>query len=123
MPSFSQHHWSFQPDQAVARSSKSAVQSNGPPKGVVEVVVVVEVEVVVLVVVTVVDVVVLSVLVVRVVVLEVDVDDVADVVEVVDEVVVSQHCIWSGGSQACAEGNMELGLMLRPLGHASLEQA
>jgi hypothetical protein len=98
------------------------VQSNGPPKGVVEVVVLLDVDVVVLVVVIVVDVVVLRVLVVLVVVLEVDVEDVADVVEVVDEVVVSQHCVSPGGSQACAEGSVEPGLKLRPLGHASLAQ-
>jgi len=83
---------------------------------------VLEVDVVVLVVVTVVEVVVLSVLVVQVVVLMVDVDDVAEVVEVVDEVVVSQHCAWSGGPQACARGSMGPVLKLRPLGHASLPQ-
>jgi len=98
------------------------VQSNGPPKGVVEVVVVLEVDVVDLVVVAVVEVVVLCVLVERVVVLEVDVDDVADVVEVVDEAGVSQHSVWPGGSQACAEGNVAPGLKLSPLGHASLAQ-
>lgn len=98
------------------------MQSNGPPKGVEEVVVVLEVDVVVLVVVAVVEVVVLSVLVVQVVVLVVDVDDVAEVVEVVDEVAVSQHCAWSSGSQACTPGSMEPVLRLRPLEHASLSQ-
>jgi len=89
---------------------------------VVEVVVVLEVDVEVVVVVKVVEVVVLSVLVVQEVVLMVDVDDVAEVVEVVDDVVVSQHCAWSGGSQACAEGNMGPVFKLRPLGHDSLSQ-
>jgi len=87
-----------------------------------EVVVVLEVDVVVPVVVAVVDVVVLRVLVVQVVVLMVDVDDVAEVVEAVDEVAVSQHCVWSGASQACATGSMGPVFKLRPLGHASLSQ-
>jgi hypothetical protein len=106
LPSFWQHHSSFQPDHAVARLSNSTAQSN-PPNGVVEVVVVRVVDVVVPVVVFVVVVwdvvVVLEVVVLLTVSVEevlVDVDvvrvDVVAVVLVVDW----QHCASSTGAQA-----------------------